>query len=114
MAIQVERVGDVAVVAAAKRLLVADEIEELDTTLTTLIVDEGQPKTILNMAETRLVSSMALGVLVKTQLAIRERNAHFAICNVHPRLKSLIQRCFGSVIREYDTCDEALQAMNKV
>jgi anti-anti-sigma factor len=114
MPIQVERVGDVAVVTAGKRLIIEAEIEDLDATLTKLIVDEGQAKTILNMSETRLVNSMALGVLVKTQLAIRERQAHFALCDVHPRLKALISRCFGSVIREYETCDEALKAMENV
>lgn len=111
MPIQVERVGDVAVVTAGKRLIVEAEIEDLDSILTKLVVDEGQAKTILNLAETRLVSSMALGVLVKTQLAIQDRKAHFALCDVHPRLRSLITRCFGSVIAEYATYDEALQAM---
>ena len=114
MALQIERVDDVAIVAATKRVLVENEIDDLDAVLTKLIVEEGQKKTILNLAETRLMSSMALGILVKTQLAIRERQAHFAICNVHPRLKSVIARCFGSVIQEYDTCDDALQAMQKL
>ena len=114
MAIQVERVDDVAIVAATKRLIVAAEIEDLDAVLTRLIVEEGQKKTILNLADTRLMSSMALGILVKTQLAIREKKAHFAICNVHPRLKSVITRCFGTVIQDYDTCDDALRAMQKL
>ena len=114
MPLQVEHVDDVAIVTATKRLIVEEEIRDLDTALTQLIVEDGQLKTVLDMSETRLVSSMALGVLVKTQLSIRERQAHFAICNVHPRLHSVIARCFGSVIQEFKTCDEALAAMRKL
>ncbi len=114
MPIQVERIDDVAVVTATKRLIVEDEIQDLDGALTQLIVQDGQRKTILDMAQTRLVSSMALGVLVKTQLTIRERKAHFAICNVHPRLRSVIARCFGTVIQEHATRDDALAAMREL
>jgi anti-anti-sigma regulatory factor len=59
------------------------------------------------------MSSMALGVLIKTQRAASARNAHFALCGLHPRLRSVVVRCFGSLMQLFDSCDEALRTLRQ-
>ncbi|UCE02215.1 MAG: STAS domain-containing protein [Candidatus Latescibacterota bacterium] len=114
MGVQIEHVGDVAVVTAGGQFVGGGETDELDSALTRLIVQEGQRKTLLNLAEARIMSSMALGVLVKTQTAVRERQGHFILCAPRPRLKLVISRCFGSVIQMYDSQEEALKRLQEL
>jgi anti-anti-sigma factor len=114
LSVKIEHVGDVAVVTADGQFVGGGETDELDSALTRLVVQEGQRKTLLNLAETRIMSSMALGVLVKTQTAVREREGQFALCAPRPRLKSVIARCFGSVIQMYDSQDEALKRLQEL
>ncbi len=114
MAIRIEHVGDVAIVIAEGRFVGGEETDELDAALTKLVVEGGQKKTLLNLAGTRLMNSMGLGVLVKTQTAVNERGAHFALCGLQPSLKAVIVRCFRSAIQVHDSCDEALKALQEV
>ena len=114
MAIRVEHAGDVAIVVAAGRFTGATETQELDAALTKLIEEEGHKKTLLNLTGTVLMNSVALGVLVKSQNAASQRQAHFALCGLRPRLHALITRCFGSVIQIHDSCDEALETLQKL
>ena len=79
MAIRIEHVGNVAVVSAEGRFVGGTETQQLDAALTKLVVEEGRTKLLLNLTGTQLMNSMGLGVLVKTQTAVNERGAHFAV-----------------------------------
>lgn len=112
--VQMERVGQVAMVVADGRFVGKTEINELDALLTKLVEDDGEKKILVNLTGTGLMSSMALGVLIKTQRAATARGAHLALCGLHPRLRSVVVRCFGSLLQLFDRCDEALQALQKL
>jgi anti-anti-sigma factor len=114
MAVRVERTRDVAIVIAEGRFVGGKETDELDVVLTKLVVEEGQAKTLLNLVRTKFMSSRALGVLIKTQRAASTRQAHFALCGAHPRLKSVIVRCFGSLLQVIDDCDVARNTLERL
>lgn len=111
--VRIEHVDDVALVVTEGRFVGNKEIEALDQALKELVLEAGAEKVLVDLSETPLMSSMALGVLIKTQRASAERGVFFVLCGAHVRLRSVIERCFGSLLEMFDRRDEAIESLRK-
>ena len=115
MSIQIEHVGEVAVVTPAGIFKGGKETDELQAVLTKLIIEEGQ-STLLDMSRVDLMSSIAVGVVIVAHTQAEERGVDFALCGIQPRIESVLQitRFFGPRLRVFEQSDQALKALQEV
>ena len=77
MAIRIEQAGDVAVVVTEGIFTGGAETDELEASLREVIEKPGQRKILLNLSGTRLMLSLAIGVLMAAHLSAASRGIHF-------------------------------------
>jgi anti-anti-sigma factor len=113
MSIQVEQLGDVAVVVAAGMFTGGSETEELESTLRGLIEEQQHPQVLLNLSGTRLMLSLAIGVLASAHVGATQRGSHFYVCGIRPSLMKVMQtiKVQPNVLNHFERCDEALRAL---
>jgi len=84
------RVGDVAVLDISGRITLGEGNVMLREIVRQL-VDEGNRKIILNLAEVQYVDSSGLGELVKTHTTVRNRSGQLRLVNLNKRIHDLLQ-----------------------
>ena len=111
MALRVERVDDVAVLAPEGMLKGGKETDELENALRKLIYD-GQKKILLDLRRVSHMTSMAIGVLAAAHSSATTREINFAVCNVEERIESvLILVKLANILTVHDTREDGLAAM---
>lgn len=116
MSVQVEHVGDVAVIFAAGSFTGGEETHELESTLRGAIESQQRPKVLLNLSETRLMLSLAIGVLASAHVGASKRSGHLYVCGIRPALMKVIQtiKMQPDVLIHFDDCDEALKRLQEL
>ena len=114
MAIRNEHVGDVAIVIPEGMLTGDPETDKLENNLEELIRG-GQKKILLNLTRTTFMTSLAFGVLIATHTSAKKHNITFYICGMQERVMKVIKviRVMGWP-KQFDSCDEALKALQEV
>ena len=112
MAIRIEHAGDVAIVAPEGIFKGGKKTDELQATLTRLIIEDGQ-STLLDLSHVDLMSSVAIGVVIVAHTQAEERGVDFVLCGIQRRVESVLQilRRFGPRLRVFESRDEALKAL---
>jgi anti-anti-sigma factor len=113
MAIRVEHVNDVVVVATEGILTGGQETDEFEATLRGLIDEEGRRKILLDLSGTRLMLSLAIGVMMAAHVRATERSILFYVCGISPGLQKVLEtiKAKPNVLNHFDTCSKALQAL---
>ena len=114
MAIRIEHVGDVAIVNADGMFTGGEETTEFATALRSLI-DGNEQKILLDLSETRLMLSLAIGALVDSHVRAAERGVLFYVCETRPALKKVFEtiQIQSQLLHYFDSRDEALKALQK-
>jgi len=111
MALNVERVGDVAVLMPRGMLKGGKETDEVENALRKLIYDDQQ-RILLDLAHVSHMSSMAIGVLASAHASAAKRKVHLAVCNAEQRIESvLVLVKLTNILNLYDTREAALEAL---
>ena len=114
MAIRIEHVGDVAIVIAEGMLTGDAKTDALQSNLEELI-RRGQRKILLNLTRTTFVASRAFGILIATHTRAKKHNITFYICGMQERVKKVINLVrFTGWPKQFDSCDEALKALQEI
>ena len=115
MAIRIKHVGDVAIVIAAGDFMREPDVDKLSAAIAEIIDHDGCQKVLVNLSQTQRVNSMALGVLVAAATRALKVGGHVVICGMQRRIQDVVTtRCFPMPFKVFDSCDEALKALQEV
>ena len=116
MAARIEYLGDVAIVIAEGMFRHGTEPAQLEAALKQVIIIEGCRKVLVDLSLAEIKSSMAIGVLASATASARNSEGHVVLCGVEPQLKRVLSifHCFSRPLEMYDSCDDALEALQKL
>lgn len=111
MSIRIERVGDVTVVVPEGRFIAENQVKELETSLSTLMTDDGSKKILLDMSAMEFLRSISIGVIANAHGDAMQRGFEFYLCGMDKRNRSVFDLMrFGPELKVFNTRDEALEA----
>lgn len=111
MAVKVEKLGDVAVVAPEGNFFGGKETDELDKTIKSLQGDENK-KMVLDLGRVNHLNSMAIGLLVGAHTNYQKRGGRIVLANVDRRISNVFVVTKLSLVFEVaNTREEALAAL---
>ncbi|UCE03503.1 MAG: STAS domain-containing protein [Candidatus Latescibacterota bacterium] len=115
MSIRIDHVGDVAVVVTEGIFTGGPETDELESTLRGLIEEPGRRKILLNLSGTRLMLSLAIGVLMAAHVDATSRGIRFYVCGISPGLRKVLEtiKAQPKVLNHFDDCSEALETLQR-
>lgn len=110
--IEVEYVGDVAVVAFVdKRILDEQNIQLIGEQLFALVDEEGRKKILLNFGNVEYLSSAALGKLITMNKKVRGAAGQLKLCNIKPEIYEVFEITkLNKVFQIYDDEASSLEA----
>ncbi len=115
MAIKIDQIQDVAVVAAKGMFRGGPETDELDAALKKLMVEEGRRKVLLDLSATAFLGSSSIGVIGAAHGHARDHKLNFWTCGMTPRVQTVFGLMkFGPELRRFETAEEALKAFQNV
>ncbi|UCE03087.1 MAG: STAS domain-containing protein [Candidatus Latescibacterota bacterium] len=88
MALCVQEIDDVAVVATSGTLRGGPETEELEAKLRELC-EQGFRKVLLDLSESTFMTSKAFGILFGCVEGADEKGVLFYLCSMHPRVRKV-------------------------
>lgn len=74
-----------------------------------LVEKRRELQVVFDLKDVTFMNSSGLGVIMVTYLRVRRRGGHFALCNVPPRVTSLLK--ITQVDHVLDTYDNLLQVL---
>lgn len=90
--IEVENVGDVAVVKFIdKRILDEQNIQLIGEQLFGLVDDDGKRKILLNFGNVEYLSSAALGKLITMNKKVRGVSGQLKLCSIRPEIYEVFE-----------------------
>ena len=111
MAVQVEKVGDVAIVAPAGNFFGGKETDELDRSFKELIASENM-KMVLDLGKVSHLNSIAIGYLVGAYTNYQKRGGRILLVNVDRRIQNVFVVTKLSLVFEIaDSRQEAVSAL---
>ena len=115
MATRVEYLGDVAIVSAEGVVRHGTETDQLEAASKQAIIIEGCRKVLVDLSHAEVKSSIAIGALASATASARKSDGHMVLCGVEPRLKKVLSifHCFSQPLEMFDSCDDALEALQK-
>lgn len=106
-------VGEVTVVDVSGRITVGEGNLMLREIVRDL-VEKGNKKIVLNLAEVTYVDSSGVGELVKALTSVRTQGGRFKLANLHPRVHELLQMTRLSTVFEIEKDEaSAVKSMNQ-
>ncbi len=112
MELQLDRVGDVAVVVVRAEFLDADNSREFRDQFPALL---GQPgKVVLDLGDVQFMDSSGCGALISGLKWVREVGGDLKVCGVSGPVRALFDLVrMSRIIDVHKTRDEAVQAFGK-
>ncbi len=113
MSLQVERLGDVAVVVPEGMLKGGKETDELKEVLRKLI-DDRHKKILLDLAKTTYMTSAPIGLVAAIHASAGSSHVHFFVCNVNERIQKVwasILKLLKPALELHQTREDALRAL---
>jgi len=111
MAVRVEKLGDVAIVAPEGNFFGGNETDELDRTFKELIAIQNA-KMVLDLGKVSHLNSIAIGLLVGAYTNYQKRGGRIVLANVDRRIQNVFVVTKLSLVFEVaDTRQEALAAL---
>jgi anti-sigma B factor antagonist len=102
--------GDVAVITPKGMLLGGPEVEELTRCVESL-VEDGNRKLLIDLAETVSMNSSAIAALLRWHVTYRDRDGSIRLCRVPVKIKQVfVLTKLVAVFPDHDTEAEALAA----
>lgn len=115
MAIEIQQVSDVAVVAAKGMFKGGPETEELDAALKKLMVEEGRHKILLDLSGTAFLGSSSIGVIGAAHGHARDHKLNFWTCGMTERVQTVFGLMkFGPELRGFNSTEDALAAFGEI
>jgi anti-anti-sigma factor len=115
MSIQIETVGDVAVVIAEGTFIGGKETEELDAALMGLMVEEGRQKVLLHLSGTTFLGSSSIGVIAAAHGHAEDFGLDFWLCGLNKRIQDVLDFMkLGPELKIFQNCEEALTALKEL
>ena len=116
MSLQVERLGDVAVVVPEGMLKGGKETDELKDVLRKL-VDDRQKKILLDLTKTTYMTSAPIGLVAAIHVSAGSSHLAFFVCNVNERIQKVwasILKLLKPPLELHATREEALRALARL
>lgn len=111
MAVRVEKLGDVVIVAPEGNFFGGNETDELDRTFKELIASQNA-KMVLDLGKVSHLNSIAIGLLVGAYTNYQKRGGRIVLANVDRRIQNVFVVTKLSLVFEVaDTRQEALAAL---
>lgn len=88
MAVRVEKVGEIVIVAPEGNFFGGKETDELDRSLKEQIASENK-KMVLDLAKVSHLNSIAIGILVGTYTNYQKRGGRIILVNVDRRIQNV-------------------------
>jgi anti-sigma B factor antagonist len=85
------REDETIVTIMTERLLDAQDIQELQNSLMTIVEQARRQKLVLDFCNVQFLSSAALGLLVKIQKNICERKGQLQLRNINPKIHEIFK-----------------------
>jgi anti-sigma B factor antagonist len=104
-------VGDVAIVDILGRITLGEGNAMLREIVRELM-EKGNRKIVLNLAEVQYIDSSGLGELVKTQATVRNQGGQLRLVNLNKRIKDLLQMTRLSGV--FDIEEDEASALNSL
>ena len=110
--IEVEDVGDVAVVKFLdKRILDEQNIQLIGEQLFSLVDDQGKRKILLDFSSVEYLSSAALGKLITLNKRVKGASGQLRLCNIKPEIYEVFEITkLNKVFKIHDEQESALEA----
>ncbi len=113
MALDIEKRGDIHVLAPHKDLSGGEETREIERAIQE-IVSQGTPHIVLDLGRVSYVNSAGLGSLVAAHTSCRNRQGWLRLAQIGKRIKNLfLITKLAFVFETFDTVEEALQGSNR-
>jgi anti-sigma B factor antagonist len=114
MAVRTEKIDDVVVVLPEGMFQGGRETDELQRHLRRHI-QANQKKILIDMRETKALSSVPIGVLVGVHTSATNRGLHLFMCNIERRIDNTLAILkLINVFNVFDTREQALEAFKKI
>jgi len=111
MALHVERIGEVAVVAPEGNFFGGRETDDLDRTFKELIAGENK-KMVLDLGKVAHLNSIAIGILVGTYTNYQKRGGRIILAHVDKRIHNVFVITKLSLVFEVaDSRQDALKTL---
>ena len=111
MAVRVEKVGEIVIVAPEGNFFGGKETDELDRSLKEQIASENK-KMVLDLAKVSHLNSIAIGILVGTYTNYQKRGGRIILVNVDRRIQNVFVVTKLSLVFEIaESRQEALAAL---
>ena len=110
--IEVEEVGDVAVVKFVdKRILDEQNIQLIGEQLFSLVDDDGRRKILLDFTTVEYLSSAALGKLITMNKKVRAASGQLRLCSIKPEIYEVFEITkLNRIFKIHDDEDAALES----
>ncbi len=114
MAVRTETIDDVVVVLPEGMFQGGRETDELQRQLRRHI-QANEKKILIDMAQTRHLSSVPIGMLVGVHTSAAHRGLHLYMCNIDKRIDNVLAILkLINVFNVFDTREQALEAFKKI
>jgi anti-sigma B factor antagonist len=108
MQIEQRTVGDVVVLDLKGRVMLGDGDEVLKDKVNSL-VNQGQKKIVLNLAEVPYIDSAGLGEVVRTYTTVSRQGGHLKLLNLTKRITDLL--AITKLLTVFDTYESETEAV---
>lgn len=111
---QVQKLGDVAIVSPRGWLVGGAETDVLEDAIRTLLAD-GNRRLVLDLSEVVMLNSLAVGVLMGCRQSYKSRDGLVVLCGLNRRiLRVFLLTQLTLVFELHTTLGEALAAIEQV
>ncbi len=115
MSVRIEYSGDIAIVVTEGRFIRADQVDELEAALVTLLDHEQRNKILVDLSKMEFLRSISIGVIATAHGKALKRGAYLYLCGMNARNRSAFDLMkFGPQLAVFDTRDEAIAALRKL
>jgi anti-sigma B factor antagonist len=103
----------VGIVSITGRFLGAPELTPFKAAIEEL-KDEGITNVVIDLSKTDMMDSSAIGLTISTLTTMRNAGGDAVIASLNQRIKNLfvMTRLLGSVFKDYESIDEAIDALS--
>ena len=108
MQIEQRTVGDVVVLDLKGRVMLGDGDEVLKDKVNSLL-NQGQKKIVLNLAEVPYIDSAGLGEVVRTYTTVSRQGGHLKLLNLTKRITDLL--AITKLLTVFDTYESETEAV---
>lgn len=108
MQIDQRTVGDVVVLDLKGRVMLGDGDEVLKDKVNSLL-NQGQKKIVLNLAEVPYIDSAGLGEVVRTYTTVSRQGGHLKLLNLTKRITDLL--AITKLLTVFDTYESETEAV---